>query len=75
MKAVNVHEAKTKLSAILVEIEQKGEHYLICRNGIPIADLAPHVKHNRISQHPVLKDIEIAYDPIEELTDEEWEKL
>jgi len=73
MKCVNIHEAKTKLSAILVEIEQKGEQFLICRNGKPIAELVPHEKHSRLTQHPVLMDIEIGYNPIEELTAEEWE--
>jgi len=72
MKSVNVHEAKTQLSAILVEIEKKGEQFLICRNGKPIADLVPHVKQSRLTQHPVLKDVEVSYTPTEELTSEEW---
>ncbi len=46
---------------------------MICRNGKPIAELVPHEKHSRLTQHPVLMDIEIGYNPIEELTAEEWE--
>lgn len=74
MKIVNIHKAKTNLSAMLVEIERTGEQFLICRNGEPIAELVPHEKHSRLTQHPVLKDIEIGYDPIEELTAEEWKE-
>jgi len=35
MKVLNVHEAKTRLSAVLANVEEKGEEYLICRNGHP----------------------------------------
>ena len=33
MKIVNIHEAKTKLSALLAEVVEKGEKVLICRHG------------------------------------------
>ena len=74
VKTVNIHEAKTRLSAILVEIE-KGESYLICRNGKPIADIIPHERKKRTESHPVLSQIQINYDPTEELTDEEWGEI
>jgi prevent-host-death family protein len=38
MKTVNIHEAKTTLSALLAEAEQ-GEQIVITRNGKPIAQL------------------------------------
>lgn len=38
MKVVNVHEAKTRLSALLATVEQ-GEDVIIARNGHPIARL------------------------------------
>lgn len=38
MKTINVHEAKTTLSALLVEVE-KGEEITIARNGVPVAKL------------------------------------
>jgi prevent-host-death family protein len=45
MKIVNVHEAKTTLSALLSEVEQ-GREVTIARNGMPVAKLvrvnAPH---------------------------------
>ena len=75
MHTVNVHEAKTNLSKILVQIE-KGETYLICRNGKPIADIIPHrQKQKRSIPHPLMSKIEINYDPTEDLTEDEWGEI
>jgi prevent-host-death family protein len=38
MKQVNVHEAKTRLSRLLQEVED-GEEIVIARNGEPVARL------------------------------------
>ncbi len=72
MKKANVHEAKTHLSAMLAEIEEKGESYAICRNGKPVADLVPHVRKDRLHPHSVMHRIRIKYDPTESLTPAEW---
>lgn len=40
MKTVNVHQAKTRLSALLVEVEG-GEEIVIVRNGSAVARLTP----------------------------------
>jgi antitoxin (DNA-binding transcriptional repressor) of toxin-antitoxin stability system len=72
MKSVNIHEAKSTLSAMLAEVESKGEVFLICRNGKPVAELVPHKAPSRLSPHPVLRRIKIAYDPTEPLSDDEW---
>jgi antitoxin (DNA-binding transcriptional repressor) of toxin-antitoxin stability system len=72
MKTLNVHEAKTRLSSVLADVEEKGETFLICRNGRPIADLIPHVKKTRLEPHPALRRIRIKYDPTEPLTADEW---
>ena len=74
MKKVNIHEAKTKLSAILSEIEN-GESYIICRNGKAIADLVRHKQKKRTIPHPVMSKIKINYDPTEELTSDEWGEI
>jgi len=74
MHSVNIHEAKTNLSKILVQIE-KGETYLICRNGKPVADLKPHVEIRKLEKHPILSKIEINYDPTEDLTKDEWGEI
>jgi prevent-host-death family protein len=41
MKIVNVHEAKTHLSKLLVRVEH-GEEVVIARGGRPIARLLPY---------------------------------
>jgi prevent-host-death family protein len=75
MQTLNVHEAKTKLSAVLLEVEQKGETFVICRNGKPVAKIIPHKPAKRLVYHPVLSKIKILYDPTEELTKEEWGEI
>ena len=40
MPVVNVHEAKTHLSRLLVQVEN-GEEVVIARNGNPVARLSP----------------------------------
>jgi len=72
MKIVNIHEAKTKLSALLAEVEETGEKVLICRHGKPVADLMPHRKRSRLEPHPVMSKIRINSDPIEPLAEDEW---
>ena len=72
MKMVNVHKAKTELSALLSGIETNGEPIMICRNGEPVADLVPHRHHDRLQPHPQMSKITILYDPTEPLTPDEW---
>jgi prevent-host-death family protein len=74
MKTLNIHEAKTKLSSVLASVAEKGEKYLICRNGKPVADLIPHVKKSRLIAHPIFSHIQINYDATEPLTAAEWEE-
>ncbi len=75
MRNLNIHEAKTKLSSLLLEVEQKGETFLICRNGKPVAEIVPHKKQNRLAYHPALSKIKIKYDPLEDLSNEEWGEI
>lgn len=72
MKSVNVHEAKTQLSMLLAEIEERGERIVICRNGEPVADLVPHRRQVSMAPDPKLGAFTVTYDPTEELSDEEW---
>lgn len=39
-KQVNIHQAKTQLSKLLVEVE-RGREVVVARNGKPIAKLVP----------------------------------
>lgn len=41
MKKVGSYEAKTHLPRMLDEVAEKGENYLITKNGKPVAKLAP----------------------------------
>jgi len=72
MKTVNIHEAKTRLSALLAEVERTGEVFLICRNGKPVARLVPHQPVDRLQPHPVMSRIELRYDPTEPLDEGDW---
>lgn len=72
MRTLNIHEAKTRLSAILADVEKTGEAFLICRNGKPIAELIPHKKRDRLAPHPVMSGIDIRYDPVEPLDPDDW---
>jgi prevent-host-death family protein len=76
MITVNVHEAKTKLSALLAAVENKGERVIICRSGKPVAELVQPQNGNasidRLKTHPDLKPLFIRYDPVEPLSEEEW---
>lgn len=75
IQKLNIHEAKTKLSAVLMQIEKTGKSVVICRNGKPVAELSPFKQNKdgrRLKTHPVMGKIRIGYDPIEELSEEEW---
>ncbi len=72
MKTLSISEAEKSFPSLLLEIEKKGERYVICREGLPIADLIPHLRKDRITPHPVARKIKIKYDPTETLTRDEW---
>ncbi len=74
MITVNTHQAKTKLSYLLAQIEEHNEIVRVCRNGKPIADIVPIKKSaiNPLQQHSILQGVKIHYDPIAPLTEDEW---
>ena len=53
----------------------QGEVYLITRNGKPIAELRGRSQGKRSAPHPVLSRIKIHYDPVEELSTEQWGRI
>jgi antitoxin (DNA-binding transcriptional repressor) of toxin-antitoxin stability system len=73
MKTLNIHETKTKLSSILSDIENKGEKYIICRNGKPIADIVPHKKKSRLKPDSFLSQVKISCDLTKPLTEDDWD--
>lgn len=72
MKTVNIHDAKTRLSALLGEIERSGKGIVICRNGKPVADLVPHSGEVSMAPDRRLGAIKIKYDPTEEVGEDDW---
>lgn len=74
MKTINVHEAKTRLSALLAKVESDGESFLICRYGKPIGELRPAPRHagrDPLAMHSELAG-KILYDPREAADENEW---
>jgi antitoxin (DNA-binding transcriptional repressor) of toxin-antitoxin stability system len=74
MKLVNIHEAKTNLSALITDLETKEESILICRHGKPVAELRKAVtsRQNPLKQHPALSKGKFLYDPVAPLDEDEW---
>ena len=73
MISVNTHEAKTRLSELLVKIEKDRETVIICRNGVPVAELcAWHKRKDPLTQSARLKNIKFYQDPSWPLNEEDW---
>lgn len=73
MITVNTHEAKTRLSELLQQVEQQHDTVVICRNGRPVAELIPWSKStDPLRQHPLLKNVVLHEDPVLPLSDDEW---
>ncbi len=71
MITVNTHEAKTRLSALLVAVEEQNETVLICRNGKPVAQLVHFPPFGgRLAADPALRVV-LKYDPTEPLGKDE----
>ena len=73
MISVNIHEAKTKLSALLRMIEEKGEPIIICRNGTPVAEIRPiEEAGDPLAQNPRLTGVIFNEDPALPLKENDW---
>jgi len=73
MISVNTHEAKTRLSELLMRVEQKHETVVICRNGTPVAELMPWARaRNPLRQSPKLSKVGFSEDPSLPLSDSDW---
>ncbi len=76
MRSVNVHQAKTTLSALLAEVEDHGEVVLICRNGKPVAELrAVQKRRGRLATRADLAAIAFHDDPVAPLEPADWGSL
>ena len=75
MPVVNVHEAKTHLSRLLVQAEN-GEEVVIARNGKPVARLSPVRKRGKREPDAFKGKIVIPesfFDPLPEEELRAWE--
>jgi prevent-host-death family protein len=73
MITVNTHEAKSKLSSLLVAVEERGETVRICRNGKPVAELGPiRAVRNPLETNPRLSGVQYFEDPMAPASEEDW---
>lgn len=73
MKRVNLYEAKTNLSRLAAEIEASGERIVLCRNGVPVADMVAHEpKTTATEPAPELMGARFLGDPCAPLGESDW---
>lgn len=76
MKTVNMHEAKTRLSALVKAVEERDEVVVLCRNGREVAEIRRRTRrrHARTLAPAARFRVEYApgYRPTEPLADDEW---
>lgn len=76
MRSVNTHEAKTHLSSLLADVEEKNESVIICRSGKPVAELRPvRPAKDRLRVHPRLRRVKIRENPMAPLAKGDWPEL
>lgn len=71
-----MHEAKTRLSALVKAVEERGEIVVLCRGGRGVAEIRRHVRRGRgrnLRPDPRFR-VEPArgFQPTEPLRPEEW---
>ena len=47
MIKINIHQAKTHLSALLKKISKNGEVIILCNRNIPVAEIKPIAKKSK----------------------------
>ena len=78
MITANMHEAKSRLSALVKAVEEDGETVVLCRNGRAVAEIRARShtqqKVERLPKPtPALKvRFAAGYDPTEGASEEEW---
>lgn len=74
MITVNMHEAKTRLSALIAMVEEKNEVIRVCRNGKPIARIAAEPGRSRPDRtfRPHLAPLHVKGDLTEPVTAADW---
>lgn len=74
MKSVqSVYEAKSHLSSLLSEVMNKRSVFVICKHGVPIADIVPHrVVNDPFEVLESLAGAEYLVEPTEPLDEGDW---
>jgi antitoxin (DNA-binding transcriptional repressor) of toxin-antitoxin stability system len=76
MIAVNMHEAKTRLSELVKAVEERNETVVLCRDGREVAEIRRRPKRRAVrnlTPDPRFRiEVTPGYDPAEPLSDDEW---
>ena len=72
MKTLNMHEAKTHLSRAVEEILRTGEVFLLCRNGVPVAEVRPYRAPADVLAPDAALAVEFHEDPSLPLAPDDW---
>ncbi len=73
MNAVNIHQAKSTLSHLVMQVERQHAVITLCRNGHPVAQIVPMDRpKNPLVMHAQLQGVRVKYDPIEPFSKDEW---
>ena len=82
MTVVSIYEAKANLSKLIASLESGEERVVLCRHGVPVADLVPHRKESpllepdpalagaRFLESPVLRNTPTDFKAA--VAEEEW---
>lgn len=73
MVTVNLYQAKAQFSRLVSAVE-KGERIVVCRNGIPVADLVPHasILSKKLDPDPLFAGARFLGDPAAPLEAGDW---
>ena len=73
MIAVNIYQAKSTLSHLVMQVEKEQMIVTLCRHGTPVAQIVPlHRQYNPLVMHAELQGVHIQYDPCLPLSADEW---
>ena len=77
MITANMHEAKSRLSALVKAVVEDGETVILCRNGKEVAEIRPYVRpkarrRNLVADPALRPRLAPGYDPAEPLSEEQW---
>ena len=76
MVSVNIQEAETRLSELLQLVESENETIILCRDGIPVAELSPcKTVKNPLKQSAQLKNVQFYEDASLPLSEDDWPGL